>query len=190
MNLKVGSELFKKELNLIKDETLKEIIKGILDEDIHYDNFLNASSSTGKYHPSFDNTRYGNTNHSKAVVKLCKVLLYSREDLADYADLIYSAAILHDMWKYDGKSSHTIRIHAELAYNYLTNDITTDDQTMNDKLKTIAVIIKYHMGHWSFDKWFEEINALKPIIKDCVLIVHYADMIASRNFYEVENFSL
>lgn len=196
MQLEVGSKLFKKELNLITNKSLRNHIINILDNYVHFDNYLKPSSSTGKYHPYFDNTDYGNTNHTKAVVKLCKVLLQSRIDLQNsIKDIIYASAILHDMWKYDGRSSHTCRNHAELAFQFLESyslERNLENDIIGWSLTNIAYIIKYHMGHWSYENkldWINEISKDEQL-KDAILIVHYADIICSRKFYNVEDFSL
>lgn len=200
MPIKIGSELFTKELNLIKDSMFKNIIIDILDNHIHYDNFLNPSSSTGKYHPPRDSERYGNTNHTKAVVKLCNVMLSSRLDLNGYySDVIYAAAILHDMWKYSG-TKHSHRNHAELAYNYLysykAKNNMAEDSYIGKKINLMNEIIKFHMGHWSLsdiDNWINEINEYcgdDKYERDSILLLHYADLIASRKFYDVDDFAL
>ena len=191
-SLKIGSDLFKKELNLIKDTDLRNHIINILDNCIHYDNFLKPSSSTGKYHPYFDNSDYGNTNHTKAVVKLCNVLLTSRTDLLlMYHDIVYASAILHDMWKYDGRSSHTNKSHAELSYLAI-NQYIKDFNLDNPLLDNVAKCVRYHMGHWSFqdNEWIMHLNQLDINFRDCVLILHYADMIASRKFYDIKEYYL
>lgn len=194
--IKVGSELFKKELNLIKNEALRKIVKEILDNEVHYDNFLKASSSSGKYHPPFDNVMYGNTNHTKAVFKLCHTLLNSRKDLSNFwVDIIYSSAILHDMWKYDGTSVHTRNNHAEIAYDFIQQYRNTDvqDEEVQIQLDYIAYCILFHMGHWSFEEneWINKLNAVTEMnLRDSILILHYADMIASRNFYDIKEFAL
>lgn len=200
MQIRIGSELFTKELNLIKDQMFKDVIIDILDNHIHYDNFLNPSSSTGKHHPKRDIEKYGNTNHTKAVVKLCYVLIQSRLDLNGYySDVIYAAAILHDMWKYSG-TKHTHKNHADLAYNYINSykakKNIAEKSYIGKKLNLMNELIKFHMGHWSLsdiDNWIGEINKYcggNNNERDSILLLHYADLIASRKFYDVENFAL
>ena len=192
--MKIGSALFKKELALIKNTEVRNAVIEILDNDVHTDNFIKPSSSTGKYHPDFDNMEYGNTNHTKAVVKLCNVLLTSRIDLNEvYSDIVYASAILHDMWKYCG-TKHTRNNHAELGYDFLKsfskqNRFNSDVKTV---LSAVAECVRYHMGHWSMENttWIDSVNKLTKNLRDCILILHYADMIASRNFYNVKDFSL
>lgn len=202
-----GSDLFRIELNLIRDPYIKDQTKAILDQMVHYDNFIRPSSSTGKYHPSFDNVEFGNVNHTKAVVKLCNVLLRSRNDLSDYyQDIVYASAILHDMWKYDGQSNHTYSNHAKIAHDKIMQIISENINDMDtfqiNALTDIAYCVLYHMGHWSWeygtlskdnamDDWIVSIrNIDNDDLKDCIFILHYADMIASRNFYEVKDFKL
>ena len=188
--MKIGSALFKKELALIKNEHVREIVATILNNDVHFDNFLRPSSSTGRHHPDFDNCYYGNTNHTKAVVKLCNVFLTSRIDIEDfYSDIIYASAILHDMWKYAG-TSHTRDNLAEIAYEFLKN-YEIPDASINNYFIGISLCIRLHMGHWSMNDWLIELNKIKDMqLRDSVLILHYADMIASRKFYNIKDFSL
>lgn len=188
---KYGSSLFKKELNLIKDTEYRHLIMDILDNYVHYDNFIKPSSSTGKHHPYFDNEENGNVNHTKAVVKLCHELLTSRTDLN--SDIIYASAILHDMWKYDGTSNHTLKNHAELGreaiFKYIginLNELSLKGETF---LGHVANLIGLHMGHWDNENWFEDINK-DNVRTDELLILHYSDMIASRKFYNVTDYKL
>ena len=96
-------KLFEKEINLIKDNELRELVRDYME---HYTpNYFwsDGASSSGKYHPKFSQGFGGLVRHTKAVVMFAEELLrmstyaYMREQHKDY---VIAACILHDTAKY------------------------------------------------------------------------------------------
>ena len=189
MTNKKGSTYFKTELSLIKNELIKEFVIKILNDDVYEGNFINAASSTGKYHPTFANDKNGLVNHTKAVAKVAYVLCNARPDID--SDIILASCILHDMMKYSASYNYTSMEHAEAMYNHIIRFYVNSDSIFNsikNKISDIALIIKYHMGYFgseSINEYLNEINNTK--IRDMILLVHYSDMIVSRHWYGTDD---
>ena len=62
-------EIFEKEINLIKNEQIKNFIRDFLKQVPDYF-FKTAASSTGKYHPSYALGEGGLVRHTKAAVRI------------------------------------------------------------------------------------------------------------------------
>jgi 23S rRNA maturation-related 3'-5' exoribonuclease YhaM len=173
------AEMFIKELNLIKDESLRNILTNILDNDIDSYIFEVPASSTGKYHPKFAQGPGGLVRHTKAMVKVLTVFENARPDL-DW-DCIYSAAIMHDCCKFSrGNTTNNYSNHAELIYKLISSkiEIYKDDQSVASKLQKISELAKYHMGRFDTD-----LEICKSVMTEESWIIHYADMLVSRKWY-------
>lgn len=185
MNNYRGSEIYKTELNLINDDKLRSEIEFLLDRYVEEANFIKPASSTGKYHPEFAKGDGGLVRHTKAVVKILTALQGARPSL-DW-DAIYAAAILHDGWKYTNSSKFTSKNHAVEGANAIGFRMATiDDPPLKEKLKLIGMIVLGHMGRFGIDNFEEQAKDLP----EEVLLVHYADIIASRTWYNPTNFFL
>lgn len=169
-------ELLRRELNLIKDEALKNKVEAIL-QNIPEVMEHKPSSSSGRYHPDFDNSDGGNIKHTKAVVKVAEKLVdgFSSWDYAVYnlnADYIYAACILHDMCKYGtdpDTATHTVHEHPKLAGDLIRSDYPH-----------VAFLIDSHMGKWNTSKYS---NVTLPVpVTFMQKIVHIADCIASQKW--------
>lgn len=171
-------ELLRKELKKIKDEALRCTVERIL-QNIPECMERKASSSSGKYHPDFDNVDGGNINHTKAVVRVLSTLLNEYESYDVYAihvDELYAAAILHDMMKYGEypeNSEHTVSDHPILAANLIRAEYPG-----------VARLIESHMGRWNEIRNEEkEVVGYLPIpITHEERLLHTADHIASQKW--------
>ena len=142
---KMNVELLRREVNLIKDEALRNKVETIL-QDIPEVMEHKPSSSSDKYHPDFDRIDGGNINHTKAVVKVAEKLVdgFSSWNYALHsinADHIYAACILHDMCKYGtdpDNTDHTVHEHPKLAGDLIRADYPH-----------VAFLIDSHMGKWN-----------------------------------------
>ena len=186
-----GSTYFKTELSLIKDDLLKQFVTKLLNNDVYEGNFINAASSTGKYHPKFANDKNGLVNHTRAVTKIAFVLCNARPDID--TDIVLASCILHDMMKYSVDYNYTHMEHANMMYNHIMRfyvNTDTDFISIKDKIEDIAVVIKYHMGYFesNIDEYLKEIN--NTTVRDIILLVHYADMISSRRWYGTDDIYL
>ena len=176
-----GSEVFKDDLERIKNIGLRDIIISVLDHYVNPINFEKPASSTGKHHPPFALGYGGLVRHTKAVVQLLTAIQETRPSLN--WDCLYAAAILHDMWKYSTSSKWTVKDHAKRAADNLAFVATTiSDPILKGDINFIADIVKSHMGR--FDDPEFDINA--DILPEEIVILHYADMIVSRSWYRVE----
>ena len=173
-------EHFERELNLIKDEELREAVSNFLEEQVPDYFYEIGASSSGKYHPKFSQGVGGLVRHTKAVVMFAEELLrmssyaYMKEEYKDY---VIAACILHDTCKYgmyDEIDTDEYRNHAENAViNFLS--YCGDDYYPSELLLNA---IKSHMGQWSTNKEDRPFTN----IDRCV---HMADYMASRKFIDI-----
>lgn len=172
----MNKELLRREINLIKDEALRTEVERILDgipECMEH----KPSSSSGKYHPEFDNVDGGNVNHTKAVVKVAEKLVdgFSSWDYSLHLiipDQIYAACILHDMCKYGDdpdNTDNTVHEHPILAGNLI-----------RQKYPHVAFLIDSHMGRWNTSRFGGQ--TLPVPITFMQKIVHIADCIAAQKW--------
>ena len=174
-------DFFKKELSLIKDENLREVVRSYMEE-ITPDCFWTvAASASGKHHPQFALGEGGLVRHTKAVVLFAVELLrmntyaYMREEYKDY---VIAACIVHDTIKYgfgneidkDEYKNHAR--NASVAFKNWCDDI---GYPVSEIL--LNAIIS-HMGQWSTDK---NDRPFSPVDR----CVHMADYMASRAFIDV-----
>lgn len=176
-----GSEVFKDDLERIEKSELRDVIISVLDHYVNPINFEKPASSTGKHHPPFALGYGGLVRHTKAVIQILTAIQEARPSLN--WDCLYAAAILHDMWKYSTSSKWTVKDHAKRAADELSFVATTiKDSTLKCDVNFISEIVKSHMGR--FDNPEFDTNA--DVLPEEIVILHYADMIASRPWYRVE----
>lgn len=131
------SDLFIKEINLIKNKHMQNIVKETLDSSPECIQTI-PSSSSGKYHPNYaitvgeildngDIIEGGLVKHIKATVGIAysmidsdvlKGLLKTEKDEFNsnlYADVVYAALILHDCCKPDDTPKHSTRFDHPLV---------------------------------------------------------------------------
>ena len=151
---------FEDQLKLIKDEDLRDFIKGYIDHQPKF-KIEYPTSSTGKYHPKWQNGEGGNGRHTKNVIKILQVFERAYPNLK--WDEVYAAAILHDMSKYsDSQDTYTNPKHpiieADKFKDYLRQvlESTTAKTGMGyshtwsfkRKIKFICHLIKWHDGRF------------------------------------------
>lgn len=173
----VVSELFLDELNLIKDDEIRSITKEVLDV-LPLDPFLyKGASSSGKYHPVECRGAFGLTIHTKYAVQAGLVLLDQDVNLDEDEhdkDLIISALILHDGFKYgiSGTEQHTVSDHPDLIADFLLERYKNEDPNSNRAFyfHKLSELTRSHHGRWG----------KSPCNNRCKEYVHIADMMASR----------
>ena len=116
-------EIFKQELNYIKNEKYKENTKKLLELVPNYF-FEVPASSTGKYHPSFSQGSQGLVRHTKVALKIAKDILdleyMSNGFNQNEKDLILIAILFHDTQKLgDPQEKYTKFEHPLLAANFI-----------------------------------------------------------------------
>ena len=174
-------ELFLDELSYIKDEDLSNSLLKLIELLPDYW-FVEAASSTGKYHPEYALGEGGLLRHSKAAMRIGYELLNNPSIGDKYTDrekdLMLMSLLVHDGLKLGlPKEKYTRFDHPILMANYViekSNDIglSKEDATF------MADVIKTHMGPWTTDYDGNEVLE-KPKTK-YQNFVHMCDFLASR----------
>ena len=172
-------KIFEEELNLITNEELKMVVKNFLIEQVPEYFWIVPASSSGKYHPNFTLGENGLVRHTKMVIAVALELrqLNMFDTTGVIIDDIVVACLLHDTFKKGIKDcGHTSTVHADIA-------AAQWEAYAVDKLKPIYREdiyrgIKTHMGQWSAEKQPSD---------DFEKLIHLADFIASRKFFDKFN---
>lgn len=176
-----GSEIFKNELDRITDSEIRDLVVDLLDHYVNPINYEKPASSTGKHHPPFALGEGGLVRHVKAVVIVLTAIQEARPSL-DW-DCLYAAAVLHDMWKYSTSSRWTTKDHAKRAADEIDFKAThIEDPDLKARVFFIADIVRGHMGR--FDN--PEFDDIADTLPEEIPILHYADIIVSRQWYRYE----
>lgn len=180
------TEVFKKELDYIKDPRLKEAASYLVDSLPDYF-FEIPASSTGKYHPKYALEKGGLVRHTKAAVSFLQTLLgnplYKDEFSQTAKDLLTIALIIHDGLKNDyDHQKYTAFNHPLLMARHLDKEkanINLDET----ELRFLKDAISSHMGPWNESDYSTEKLPL-PETKAQHLI-HVCDYLASRKHIEI-----
>lgn len=138
------------------------------------------ASSSGKYHPAFDNGIAGLTRHSIMVVEVGLSMLKRQEYKDVSRDEFIVAALLHDSFK-NGHidTGHTVNSHPIIAadelLNYYNRNATSFPEVEVESIQRIANAISSHMGEWY------RIQTKTPLDN----LVALSDYIASRTFFDI-----
>ena len=182
----IKSEVFKKELNYIKNTKYVTCAKNAIELLPDYF-FTIPASSTGKYHPIFAQGDGGLVRHTKVAVRMCYELSNNNSIgysfSSDEKDLMVIALILHDGIKSGiPKEKYTRFDHPILAAN-LVRDNKEKIGFTDGEAKFVASVIETHMGEWNKDY---NGNEILPIPKNKYQrFVHMCDFLASKKFIEV-----
>lgn len=180
-------ELFKDEINYIKNPKLKESLKKIINSLPDYW-FEVAASSTGKYHPKYALGDGGLLRHSKVAMRMGYELLLDASIGDKYTsvekDLMLIALLVHDGLK-SGlvKEKYTRFDHPILMANFILDNKDKFDLSEEDAL-FISDVIKTHMGNYTTDYNGNEVLE-KPKTK-YQNFVHMCDYLASRKFIHID----
>lgn len=178
-------ESLREEINLINLEQIKNLVENFLTEVVPEYFFKVPASSSGKYHPSFDQGESGLVRHTKMTVEVVKELMnldMFMEDIGNYSqnrDVIIASCILHDTFK-NGytDSGRTVTSHPSIAadefYNFCNKKTSAEEKIV---VKQISDAIRWHMGQWYNDTIMENKSLMAQL-------VHLADYIASRKFFD------
>lgn len=187
MNSEDKIKVFEEELSLINDTNIAKHVSKILG-DVPDVFFTAPASSTGKHHPEKARMIGGLVWHTKVAVRIGYDMINSDtllgvEEKLFLSDIVVSALILHDTYKYglDGKSELTLGEHPRIAFNVVRK--YSKNPGINLKYRTIlediAECIYSHMGKWNIPK--ENPSAILPVPNTKLrLTVHQADMLSSR----------
>ena len=166
------SELFEKELKLIKNKHMRKIVAKTLDASPECIQTIPASSS-GKYHPTYSLGMGGLVRHIKSTVGIAWSMIESDvlkgmlqsvlamnmayEDIKDsdydlYNDVAYASLILHDCCKPDDTEKHHTRFDHPLVGAKLFEETT----------------IKYLKNKKLSDKDVEYFRYAAPLVSKCI----------------------
>ena len=175
--------MLKQEIELIKNEELKEFAYHCMEHVPEYF-FHVAASSTGKYHPSYTLGEGGLVRHVKAAVKIADSLLSLEQNHHLDRDCIIFALIFHDCLKHGKEDSgHTEFLHPEMASDFIQELYDKQDVSISN-MCAILNCIDCHMGEWNTSKYSEK-SLEKPTSHE-EQFVHMCDYLASRKFINVE----
>ena len=174
-------EMFKQELNMIKDKELKESLLKIIEKLPDYW-FIEPASSTGKYHPEYATGEGGLLRHSKAAMRIGFELLNDPSIGDKYTnhekDLMLMSLLVHDGLKLGNpKEKYTRFDHPILMGKYIIDNkeklnLKEEDAIfMNDVIKT-------HMGPWT--TVYNGVEVLEKPKTKYQNFVHMCDYLASR----------
>lgn len=179
--------MFNKELQLIKNERLRESTIELLKllPDYFYEI---PASSTGKYHPSFALGEGGLVRHTKVAVKIANEIIKTNSIgnvyTSDEKDLILISLMLHDGLK-EGlpKEKYTRFDHPVLMAQFVV-DNKKNTKFNDEEIKMISTNIASHMGEWNKSDYSD---VVLPLPKNKYQkMVHMCDLLASRKFINVE----
>ena len=181
------SDKFTKELNYIKDESIRNDAKTLIEALPDYF-FEVPASSTGKYHPKYALGDGGLLRHTKAACRIAYELLINPcigdKYTSEEKDLMILSLMLHDGLKSGAeKSQYTKFDHPILAAEFVCDHMDEINLT-DEQIDFVSDCIKTHMGPWTKDYDGNEVLE-KPHTK-YQNFVHMCDYLASRKFLEVE----
>ena len=174
-------DIFKEELLLIKDKSLRESLLKIINLLPEY--WLHeAASSTGKYHPEYALGEGGLLRHSKAAMRIGYELLndpcIGDKYTSHEKDLMLMSLLVHDGLKLgDPQEKYTRFDHPILMANFVVEKSGELELSPEDA-EFMANVIKTHMGPWTTDYNGNEVLE-KPKTK-YQNFVHMCDYLASR----------
>lgn len=174
---------FNKEYTYIKDDTIREDLKQLVEKLPDYF-FEVPASSTGKYHPEFAASNHGLVKHTKVAVRIAFELL-SNPGLTNFTnrekDLIIMALVLHDGLKSGRVKERYTRVdHPLLVCDF----IKENSKLPKEDIELLTSMISSHMGVWNTD--FDG-NEVLPKPKDKYQrFVHMCDYLSSKKFLNVD----
>ena len=179
-------EVFKKELEYIKDKDIKESALFMIDILPEYF-FEIPASSTGKYHPNFAASDHGLVKHTKVAVRIAYELLNNpviNKFTDREKDLIIMAILLHDGLKSGVNHERYTRVdHPLLIADYIKENKVSLKLTDNE-IEDLCKMISAHMGPWNTDYNGNEVLPVPKNAKE--RFVHMCDYLSSKKFLDVE----
>ncbi len=181
-------EIFKTEINYVKDSERKKDLKTLIG--LLPDYFFEIpASSTGKYHPSFSLGEKGLVRHTKAAVRIAYELLNNNTVGAKFdakdKDLIIMALTLHDGVKSGLEHSKYTKFDHPLLVSKLIMENKEKLSMEIDDIRKMCSMIESHMGEWTYDNYQKKEVLPKPRTAE-QRFVHMCDFLASRKFLDIK----
>lgn len=187
--------------SLIEDDDLRGFAYFILSQ-THPEFWVIPASSSGKYHPVWDNVKGGLIRHIKVTMGFALSAMrrygYSPESAGDanynakFRDIIAFAVIFHD-WGKNGHpvkkwGKHTSWTHGEDTAEMIEQELLPkfikffpeiqNLEELKDMVKEACIAIYYHYGVWT--KRADKLTPSNSKLTDAARIVQEADYYASR----------
>lgn len=176
-------EVFKTELNNIKDEKIRKSCETMICLLPDYF-FKEEASSTGKYHPKFATGEGGLVRHVKVAVRIATELfgIYKFDD--ETKDLIVFALLIHDGLKKGLEESRYTKFdHPLLIGKYLQENKDKLELT-DEQVDRIVKMDASHMGKWNTNEYSPGI--ILPLPKTVEeKFVHMCDFLSSKKFMHI-----
>ena len=174
-------EMFKEELSLIKDKSLKESLLKIINMLPDYW-FHEPASSTGKYHPEYATGEGGLLRHSKAAMRIGYELLQDPSIGDKYTnhekDLMLMSLLVHDGLKLGNPKERYTRFDHPILMGQFIVDNKDELALSKEDAKFMNDVIKTHMGPWTTD--YNGVEILEKPKTKYQNFVHMCDYLASR----------
>ena len=180
------SKLFKREINLIESEDLRDFVRFYFNECVGDWFWKSGASSTGRFHPKFTQGEGGLVRHTRAVCMICEELLrlntyaYMNDAYKDYARV---ACLLHDTCKYGEFNEVDKKAYPKHGWLASLKILQAWFEFFGSEAPELLLMaVRSHMGQWTEnkeDKPFTNIDRL----------VHLSDYIASRSFFDIPQIS-
>lgn len=182
----MNSDYFEREIQNIESEDLRDFVRFFFNEKVGAWFFESGASSSGKHHPEFTKGHGGLVRHSRAVAWVCEELLRMSSYAymkAEYKDFARVACLLHDTRKYgDGNEENhdCYKEHGKLAADAVA---TAWQEFFHEPCSAFLYhAILSHMGQWTEDRDDRPFTNIDRL-------VHMADYIASRPFWDIPELS-
>lgn len=167
---------FEKELKHIKNSEVLSFTEKVIAR-LPAPFWEKPASSTYKYHSPSSNVVGGLVEHTREVFWIAKTILDTHLFAGVNSDVILSACILHDGWKYKEGMHYTLRNHATVAAQEIERLMHESNFFLFSKpawYQKVLNCIQSHNGTFT-KEWQGEMSQEQ-------IIVHLADMIGSRRF--------
>lgn len=162
-----------KKIEDIKDTNIQNFLIDVFNS-ADKEFWVEASSSSGKYHPAEDNGPGGLIRHVLKSAEVGKELSRFFDLNEKNKDIVLASCLLHDIKKNGNPwGERTDFEHGLIAYNWLKEFKLKDVSSKNK----ILSCVRYHMSRWTQPEE-ERIRAMKPTLNE--RIVQLSDYLASR----------
>lgn len=175
-------DIFKKELDYISDEDIKESLKFLIDKIPDYF-FSIPAASTGKYHPMYAQGDGGLVRHTKAAIRMAYELFGIYKFPKRVKDLIIMALLLHDsVKKGEEENKYTLFDHPLVACSFIKK-YKDELKISNDDILFVCDCIASHMGRFNTSEFSDVILPLPKTPEQ--KFVHMCDYLASRKVINI-----
>ena len=175
-------DVFKKVLDYISDEDIKESLKFLIDKIPDYF-FSIPAASTGKYHPMYAQGDGGLVRHTKAAIRMAYELFGIYKFPKRVKDLIIMALLLHDsVKKGEEENKYTLFDHPLVACSFIKK-YKDELKISNDDILFVCDCIASHMGRFNTSEFSDVILPLPKTPEQ--KFVHMCDYLASRKVINI-----